>query len=149
MFTLLDSRVPSLRAGHANLLRVVPISTDDPEGNPLEVDHVIIATINMFIIILIISITIVVIIIIMIILGGVFLVRMVCPARCSEGRKPLIAGCLSLQRLRLDVPVTRLYLYCLCIFQSLTDDPRRESKSVGEPYLYVSTNFGRHPANVI
>jgi len=30
MFTLLDLRVSSLRKGHANLLCIVPISTDDP-----------------------------------------------------------------------------------------------------------------------
>ena len=29
------------------------------------------------------------------------------PARCSGGRRPLIAGCLSLQRLGVDLPVTR------------------------------------------
>ena len=31
MFTLLDLRVSSLRRGHANLLCIVPISTDDPQ----------------------------------------------------------------------------------------------------------------------
>ena len=30
MFTLLDACVSSLRRGHANLLCIVPISTDDP-----------------------------------------------------------------------------------------------------------------------
>ena len=29
------------------------------------------------------------------------------PSWCSGGRRPLIAGCLSLQRLGIDVPVTR------------------------------------------
>ena len=28
-----------------------------------------------------------------------------CPAWCSGGRRPLIAGCLSLQRLGIDFPV--------------------------------------------
>ena len=30
LFTFLDSCVSSLRRGHANLLRIVPILTDDP-----------------------------------------------------------------------------------------------------------------------
>ena len=30
LFTLLDSRVSSLHRGHANLLQIVPMSTDDP-----------------------------------------------------------------------------------------------------------------------
>ena len=30
-----------------------------------------------------------------------------CPAWCSGGPRPLIAGCLSLQRLGVDLPVTR------------------------------------------
>ena len=36
MVTLLDLCVSSLRRGHANLLCIVPILTDDPEGNPME-----------------------------------------------------------------------------------------------------------------
>ena len=34
LFTLLDLCVSSLRRGHANLLCIVPILTDDPQGNP-------------------------------------------------------------------------------------------------------------------
>ena len=30
-----------------------------------------------------------------------------CPARCSGGRRPLIAGCVSLQRLGVDLPLTK------------------------------------------
>ena len=33
------------------------------------------------------------------------LVWMECPARCSGGRRPLIAGCSSLQRLGVDLPL--------------------------------------------
>ena len=36
-----------------------------------------------------------------------FLVRMECPAWCSEGWRPLIAGCLSLWTCGMDLPVTR------------------------------------------
>ena len=36
-----------------------------------------------------------------------FLVRMKCPAWCSGGQRPWIAGCLSLQRLIMDLPLTR------------------------------------------
>ena len=32
--TLLDMCVSSLRRGHANLLCIVPILSDDPRGNP-------------------------------------------------------------------------------------------------------------------
>ena len=35
LFTLLDLCVSSLRRGHANLLCIVPILTDDPKRNPL------------------------------------------------------------------------------------------------------------------
>ena len=35
-------------------------------------------------------------------LGGVFFVRRECPVWCSGGRRPLIAGCLSLQGLGAD-----------------------------------------------
>ena len=35
------------------------------------------------------------------------MVRMECPAWCYGGRRPLIAGCLSLQRLGVGLPVTR------------------------------------------
>ena len=38
----------------------------------------------------------------------IILVRMECPALCSGGRRPLIAGCLSLQRLGMDLPIIRL-----------------------------------------
>ena len=34
-------------------------------------------------------------------------VRMECPAWCSGGRRPLIAGWLSLQRIEIVLPVTR------------------------------------------
>ena len=37
----------------------------------------------------------------------VVLVRTECPAWCSGGRRPLIAGCLSLWRLGVDLPATR------------------------------------------
>ena len=41
-------------------------------------------------------------------LGGIFSVQMDYPAWCSEGRRSLIAGCLSLQRLVMVLPATRL-----------------------------------------
>ena len=37
MFTLLDLCVSSLRRGHANLLCIVPILTDDPRRESMEV----------------------------------------------------------------------------------------------------------------
>ena len=37
-------------------------------------------------------------------LGGVFLVWVECPAWCPGGRRPLIAGCFSLQRHIMDLP---------------------------------------------
>ena len=40
-------------------------------------------------------------------LGRICLVRMECPAWCSGGRRPLIAGCRSLQSLGVALPVTR------------------------------------------
>ena len=36
LFTLLDLRVSSLRRGHANILCIVPILTDDPRSESLE-----------------------------------------------------------------------------------------------------------------
>jgi hypothetical protein len=37
MITLLDLCVSSLRRGHANLLCIVPILTDDPRGESIDV----------------------------------------------------------------------------------------------------------------
>ena len=42
------------------------------------------------------------------------LVLMECPAWCSGGRRPLIAGCLSLQRLGMDLPVIRPVCQDVC-----------------------------------
>ena len=39
--------------------------------------------------------------------GGAAFVWMECPAWCSGGRRPLISGCSSLQRLGMDLAVTR------------------------------------------
>ena len=47
-------------------------------------------------------------------LGGVFLVRMELLAWCSGGWRPLIAGCLSLQRLGVDFsffPLSFFFFY--------------------------------------
>ena len=41
-----------------------------------------------------------------VLLGGVFWSGWNFPAWCSGGRRPLIAGCLSIQRLGIDLPVT-------------------------------------------
>ena len=43
----------------------------------------------------------------LVLFDSVVLVRMECPAWCSGGQRPLIAGCLSLQALGVDLPVTR------------------------------------------
>ena len=38
---------------------------------------------------------------------SLFWSRWTCPAQCSGGRRPLIAGCLSLHWLAMDLPLTR------------------------------------------
>jgi len=41
LFTRLDLRVSSLRRGHANILCLVPILTDDPRGESYPLDHTV------------------------------------------------------------------------------------------------------------
>ena len=54
------------------------------------------------------------------------MVRMECPAWCSGDRRPLIAGCLSLRRLVMGLPVT-----CLAGHRT---PPASESRSTNCPF---------------
>ena len=54
------------------------------------------------------------------------LVRKECPAWCSEGRRPMIAGCLSLQRLGVGLPVARP------VSDSNLGPPASESRSLAK-----------------
>ena len=57
---------------------------------------------------------------------GLVFVRMECPAWCSGGRRPLIAALLSLQRIGMDLPVTRP------VWDSKLGPPDSESRPLGQ-----------------
>ena len=80
---------------------------------------------------------------------NLFRSRWNCPASCSGGRRPLIAGCLSLQRLGIDIPSCALFCSLEVAFAKLPVSVNKSFHIVQALALQSSSRCSYPPPDLV